>query len=273
MHPTWSDTVIELGALRAVPVRVYGREALCSALSGRAAALVLHLHGGAFQGGSLESGSTIAMLFVDAGAVVVAADYPCGRDHPFPEALEMAYAVLLHLDRTRAARAGRGSRLFVAGEEAGGNLAAALAMLARDRQGPPLAGQILLSPMLDPRMATCSIRDAAAGPVGCKWADGWRAYLGSPEKASHPYAAPSSASRLAGLAPALVLTTDGDPMQDEGLAYARRLRDSGVVVQSQALQAGELWASGARAAITGFFITTAPRPKAAAKPQRIRSAT
>ena len=269
MRIAWSDELIAIDTLRQVPVRVYG-----GTLPRRAASLVLHLHGGAFQGGSLESGSATAMLLADAGAVVVSADYPCGRDHPFPEALEMAYSVLLHLDGAQAAWAGKCSRLFVAGEEAGGNLAAALAMLARDRRGPPLAGQILLSPMLDPRMATCSVRDAAAGPVGCKWADGWRAYLGSPETASHPYAAPSSASRLAGLAPALVLTTDGDPMQDESLAYARRLRDSGVVVQIQALQDGDLWTSSARAAVSAFFTATAPRPKAgAAKLQRIRSAT
>ena len=101
--------------------------------------------------------------------------------HPFPAARwRRAFQALdwLHAQPRRTGSS-RKSGLFVAGEEAGGNLAAALALMARDQQAPPLAGQILLSPMLDPCMATCSIRQAEAGPVGCKWADGWHQYLGS----------------------------------------------------------------------------------------------
>jgi acetyl esterase/lipase len=133
------------------------------------------------------------------------------------------------------------SGIFVAGEEAGGNLAAALALMARDQHAPPLAGQILLSPMLDACMATCSIRQAEAGPVGCKWADGWHQYLGSADKAAHPYAAPLGSSRLAGVAPALVLTAQDDPMRDESLSYARRLRESGVAVQEHILAGPTGW--------------------------------
>lgn len=280
MRSSCTDGVIEAGPLRRIPVRVYGQAA-----PRRAAPLVLHLHGGAFQAGSLDTGCTVAALLADAGAVVLSADYPCGRDHPFPEALELVFSALEHLGDTRATWAGKASKLFVAGEEAGGNLAAALAMMARDRQGPRLAGQILLSPMLDPRMATCSVRDAEAGPVGCRWADGWRDYLGSPDKASHPYAAPWSASRLAGLPPALVLTAPGDPMQDESLGYAGCLRDNGVLVQCHTLQAcnGLLGDAGgadagcmteARAAVAAFFRVTAPGPEAAAAPSRFsRSAS
>ena len=285
----WNDVVVELEAGQRVPVRVRGQIPGRVPLR-RAAPLVLHLHGGAFQDTACTgTGHLVASLLARAGAVVVSADYPCGKGHPFPEALELVFALLQQLDRTRAAWAGRACGLFVAGEEAGGNLAAALAMMARDRQGPKLAGQILLSPMLDPRMATCSARDAEAGPVGCRWADGWHSYLGSPEKASHPYAAPSGASRLAGLAPALVLTATGDPMQDESLSYARRLQDSGVAVQCHTLQAGAGWPdalSGAQAgtpatdpcwadalsrAAADFFMTTLPRSKPARGPDRVRS--
>ena len=106
---------------------------------------------------------------------------------------------------------------------------------------PPLAGQILLSPMLDPRMATCSMRQAEAGPVGCKWADGWHEYLGTPDKAAHPYAAPMVSSRLAGLAPALILTAEDDLLRDESLNYARRLRASGVIVDEHVLPAPTGW--------------------------------
>ncbi|MFN3673945.1 MAG: alpha/beta hydrolase fold domain-containing protein, partial [Bosea sp. (in: a-proteobacteria)] len=117
----------------------------------------------------------------------------------------------------------------VAGEEAGGNIAAALALMARDRLGPALAGQILLSPMLDPCLGTCSLREADAGPVGCHWADGWADYLGSPDKAAHPYAAPVNASRLAGLPPALLISAQDDPLRDEAATYAARLLEAGVV--------------------------------------------
>ena len=152
---------------------------------------------------------------------------------------------------------------------AGGNLAAALAMMARDRLGPPLAGQILLSPMLDAGLATCSIRDADAGPVGCKWADGWATYLGVPDKAAHPYAAPACGTRLHGLPPALVLTTPDDAMRDEALDYARRLRDAGVALHVRALAAHNWpdalagpahpdWARAVRTNFAEFFAAVTP---------------
>ncbi|MDP9095921.1 MAG: alpha/beta hydrolase, partial [Pseudomonadota bacterium] len=152
----------------------------------RPAPIVLHLAGGTFMGVARQR--PIATLLAEAGAVVVSANYPTGVAHPFPEALEALYGLLGHLHERRAAFASKRSPLFVAGEEAGGNLAAALTLMARDRLGPPIAGQILLSPMLDADMSSCSFRDAEAGSVGCKWADGWTVYLGGAEKAAHPYA-------------------------------------------------------------------------------------
>ncbi len=198
--------------------------------------VVLHLHGGAFAG-SLETGRVVTAVLVEAGATVFALDYPCGTAHPFPEPLEAAYQALRWIGTWRSRR----HRLFVAGEESGGNLAAALALVARDRRGPALAGQILLSPMLDPQLATCSIRDADAGIAGCKWATGWHNYLGTPDKACHPYAAPGSAQRLAGVAPALVLTGPGDPMHDEAELYASKLRESAVPTKHQIVRAGDAW--------------------------------
>ena len=203
--------------------------------------LVLHLHGGAFGAGRGECDDCVAQLLVETGAVVVSLDYPSGPATPFPIALEAAFAVLLDLARDRARFAKRLSPLFVAGVEAGGNLAAALAMLSRDRQGPKLAGQILVSPMLDSGMATGSIRAAHAGLVGCKWADGWRDYLGAPQTASHPYANPAASLRLSGLVPALVLTAEDDPMRDESLSYAARLGTSGVCVTTRLLPAPTRW--------------------------------
>src|SRR5204863_8543292 len=133
---------------------------------------------------------------------------------------EAAHSALECLHKRRRAWAGAASRVFVAGEEAGGNLAAAASLMARDRAGPALAGQILFSPMLDVCVATASLRRAQAGPVGCRWADGWRQYLPRASDAMHPYATPGAAVRLSGLPPTLLVTAHDDPFRDETEAYA-----------------------------------------------------
>ncbi len=217
-------------------VRIYRADA-----ARRSAPIALHLHGGAFVGGSLECGSIISCLLAQAGATVVSAAYPLADAQPFPHGLDVAYGTLMWLYENRARFGAKKSPLFVAGEEAGGNLAAALAMMARDQRMPPLAGQILLSPMLDACLATQSLRAAEAGSVGCKWAEGWRTYLGTADKAAHPYAAPLGAARLGGIAPALIITSADDPMHDEALRYAARLRDAGVVATAHTLPGPTGW--------------------------------
>ncbi|MGI4955568.1 MAG: alpha/beta hydrolase fold domain-containing protein [Janthinobacterium lividum] len=240
-------------------------------LPARPAPLVLHMPGGTFL--QTPPHRPVARLLAEAGAVVVSADYPAGLDHPFPDAVEAMYALLRHLHDGRAYWAARRSSVFVAGEEAGGNLAAALTLMARDRLGPPIAGQILLSPMLDAGMATCSFRDAEAGPVGCKWADGWTVYLHGADKAAHPYAVPACGTRMNRLPPALVITTPDDPMRDECLAYAGRLKQAGVAISARALaapnwpdalaqpvcpQTGPEWAGAVRTAFADFFNAVTP---------------
>ncbi|MBA4789952.1 MAG: alpha/beta hydrolase [Rhizobiales bacterium] len=236
MTPAWTEERVETTVAGAMPVRVYG-----AGSAGRSAPVVLQLHGGAFTGGSLESGAEVAEMLALAGAVVVSADYPVGPAHPFPDPLKAVYEAMVWAHEAKPRLSGKTAKLYVAGAEAGGNLAAALAMMARDQQFPALSGQILISPMLDANLATCSLRMADAGPVGCKWADGWHAYLGSADKAGHPYAAPLSASRLAGLAPALVITADDDPLRDEALSYARRLREAGVAAREHVVPAPTGW--------------------------------
>lgn len=212
---------------------VVGRDKLAGRLYAPAAVpdeagLVVHLHGGTFDSGSLASGEAVATTLAEAGAIVISLPYPLAPANPFPQALEASYAALEKIARDKARWVGKTAPLYVAGEEAGGNLAAALAMMARDRHGPLLAGQILFSPMLDSCLGTYSFRNAEAGPVGCRWADGWHAYLGSPEKAAHPYAAPVNAVRLTGLAPALIVTAEDDLLRDESINYAHRLKAAGV---------------------------------------------
>lgn len=194
--------------------------------------LVLHLHGGAFTSGDVDSGECLAQLLADSGAIVVTIGYPLAPAHPFPQAVEAGHAALAWLHKERTRLAGAKAQLFVAGEEAGGNLAAAIALMARDRDGPPLAGVLLVAPMLDPCTATASQREAMGDCVACKFTEGWSRYLANPRDAVHPYAVPAHAQRLAGLPPTLVLAGEDDPMRDEAMAYAERLRKAAVPVRT-----------------------------------------
>ncbi len=238
------DIVIELAGRAPVAARTYGIRAGRVAAGTPARPLVLHFHGGNFACGDLDDGRCVARLLVEAGAAVVSMAYPLAPLHPFPDAIEVGYEALVWLYRQRAKFAGKGAQVYLAGEEAGGNLAASLALIARDRAHPPLAGQLLLSPMLDPCVGTASMREATSemrDVTDCKYFQGWKDYLKCPRDAEHPYAVPGAARRLADLAPTLVLTGQDDPMRDEALAYAKRLQDAGIPVRSQMLASARGW--------------------------------
>jgi acetyl esterase/lipase len=208
---------------------------------GQVLPLVLHFHGGNFTNGHPDDETSMAPLLAGAGAVVASFDYPLAPDHRFPVSVEAGYVALEWLSRQRTALAGKDAPLFVAGEEAGGNLAAAVAMVARDRLHPPLAGQVLVAPMLDPCTGSQSLRDKLGTQLACRWADGWQQYLRGPMDAEHPYAVPGRAQRLAGLPRALILTAADDAMRDEAIAFAQRLRDAGVSVTSPVLGTPSGW--------------------------------
>lgn len=234
--PAWQDRRVELPGLGATTLRLYGCGTRCTGLP-----LVLHFHAGAFTGGSLDEGAAVAGALAGAGAVVVSVDYPLAPARPFPAAIEAGYAALQWAHAQRKPLATARTPLYVAGEEAGGNIAAALAMVARDRGGPELAGAILFSPMLDMCVATASQRDALAGPVGCRWADGWRAYLARDDDAVHPYAVPGRSLRLAGLPRTLLISAADDPLRDETQSFAQRLRGSGVSAELHVLDNPTGW--------------------------------
>ena len=225
--PATPAEMLALPGHAAMPMRVHGRRR-----PGQALPLVLHLHGGAFTGGDLDSGECLAQLMSDAGAVVVSIAYPLAPAHPFPQAVEAGHAALQWMQRERFRLSGTRAPLFVAGEEAGGNIAAAVALMARDRAEPALAGLILVAPMLDPCTATPSQREAMGEHVECKWSQGWSQYLRRPLDAEHPYAVPARAQRLSGLPPALILAGEDDPMRDEAMAFAQRLRQAGIPVRT-----------------------------------------
>ncbi|CAM3928933.1 alpha/beta hydrolase fold domain-containing protein [Roseateles saccharophilus] len=207
-------------------------------LDGDARALLLWLHGGSFTDGSLASARARSELLAEAGADVVALDYPLAPAHPFPAGLSASFEALQALAAKPARLTGSArTALFVGGEEAGGNLAAALALMARDQHAPTLAGQLLVSPMLDPQLGSASMRKGECGGCECSYAKGWQAYLGDGIRADHPYATPVNASRLNGLAPALVLSLAGHPLNDESRRYAAALRQHGGCVRDLSLPA------------------------------------
>jgi acetyl esterase len=230
-----SDIAIAAAGHPGLRARVYKRKPPAGA------PLVLHFHGGAFTDGDLDSGACMARLFAEVDAVVVSLAYPLAPQHPFPQAVEAGYAALEWVYKQRAKLAGAGARVFLAGDEAGGNIAAAVALVARDRDHPPLGGQILVAPMLDPCVGTASLRASMECGTQCKWADGWQHYLRGPMDAEHPYAVPAQARRLTGLPPTLILTSEDDPMRDEALAYGKRLEGAGIPVSSGLLPPATGW--------------------------------
>ena len=160
--------------------------------------------------------------------MVVGVEYRLAPEHPYPAGLEDCYAGLRLLAGLPDVDP---DRVAVHGQSAGGGLAAAVALLARDRGGPALCFQSLDVPVLDDRLETTSMR--SAGPW-LMWspsqaATSWRLYLGG--AAADQYAAPSRAEDLAGLPPAYVVTCELDPLRDEGNEYAARLMTAGVPVE------------------------------------------
>ncbi|MCW3041218.1 MAG: putative flavoprotein involved in transport [Solirubrobacterales bacterium] len=193
--------------------------------------VVLYLHPGGWIGGSTNIvDSACRMLATDLGAVVVAAGYRLAPEHPFPAAIDDVTAALHWVADTVAEHGGDPARIAIAGESAGGNLAAAAALRARDEGGPALVAQALITPPMDPRAQTPSREQWAQAPILTVAAlDGmWAAYLGDPANADSPLAAPGRAASLEGLPPALVITVEADPSRDEAEAYGAALAAAGV---------------------------------------------
>jgi acetyl esterase/lipase len=189
---------------------------------------IVYMHGGGFVVGSLDSvDATAVRIALGAGVVVVSVDYRLAPEHPYPAALDDCYAALRWTVENAAELRIDPARLGVGGDSAGGNLAAALALLSRDRGGPALRFQFLNVPALDDRLQTPSAAMVGTPNIDrTSLATVWRHYLGS--ATADAYAAPSRADDLSGLPPAHVVVCEFDPLRDEGIAYAQRLVQSGV---------------------------------------------
>jgi acetyl esterase len=193
------------------------------------------IHGGGFMLGDVDGElEPAAELAIALSAVVVSVEYRLAPEHPFPAPAEDCYAGLLWLAGQSGTLGVDSSRVAIAGVSAGGGLAAAVTLMARDRGGPVLSLQVLDIPELDDRLCTASMTDFTDTPVWNrpKAVLSWQAYLGPGHQGeTSPYAAPARAADLRGLPPAYVVTCEFDPLRDEGIDSARRLMAAGVPVE------------------------------------------
>jgi acetyl esterase len=224
------DLSVPGGPAGDVPVRVVRPEGVAGLLPA-----VVYLHGNGWVfGGKHTHDRLIRELCAGSGAVIVFPSYDRSPEARYPAAVEQGYAVLNWL-AAHGSEAGIDSgRIAVAGDSAGGNIAAALTLTAKERCGLPLAAQLLFYPVTDARFDTPSYQQFAEGYYlrrdGMQWL--WNQYTRSDDERAQVTASPLRATleQLRGLPPALVITGEADVLRDEGEAYASRLRQAGVPV-------------------------------------------
>jgi acetyl esterase len=213
-----------------IPVRVYTPEG-----TGPFPVLV-YFHGGGWVIGSIDTiDAPCRSLANRSGCVVVSVEYRLAPEHKFPAGPEDCYAATRYVAQNAAEFNVDPQRLAIGGDSAGGNLAAAVALMARDRGGPPIAFQLLVYPVTNHSYDTASYQENADGYLltknGMVWF--WDHYLKDAEDGHNQIASPLRALSLEGLPPASVITCEFDPLRDEGEAYAARLRESGVQVEAK----------------------------------------
>jgi acetyl esterase len=238
-RPASTPTPPEIGTVRnvvaegvhaAIPLRVYRPAGVAETT---ALPAYVYFHGGGWVIGDLETHDVLCrQLTAASGASVVSVDYRLAPEHKFPAAADDAWAAT----RWIVAHAGElgldASRLAVGGDSAGGNLAAVVALMARDAGGPGIRLQVLIYPVTDVMRETRSYEDFAEGYMLTRDSMRWfiAHYLTSKDDAHDWRVSPLRAPSLAGLPPALIVTAGNDPLRDEGEMYAGRLRDAGVLV-------------------------------------------
>ncbi len=209
-----------------IPMRIY------TPREGSSLPILIWLHGGGWTFGNLNCFDALCTYLAhDAGCVVVSVDYRLAPRHKFPAAVDDSYAAALWIAQNAASINGDPARIAIGGGSAGGNLAAVVCLMARDRGGPHLIFQLLAYPSTNiATLDTESYRTFAKGYGLTQLHARWfcKQYLKHPEDGTNPYASPLLAFDLGNLPPAMVLTGEYDVLRDDGEAYAERLREAGV---------------------------------------------
>ncbi|MCR4471859.1 MULTISPECIES: alpha/beta hydrolase [unclassified Burkholderia] len=200
----------------------------------RSRGAIAYFHGGGFVIGNLDSHDQLCRdLCVGSGATLISVDYRLAPEHRFPAAIDdcldavrwiAQHAKMLSIDPTK---------IVVAGDSAGGNLATVTALQIRDKGGPDLRAQALIYPVTDyhtPANKSYIENQSGYSLTRAAMIRFWSEYLADAQEARHPYACPLRAPSLEGLPPALVVTAEFDPLRDEGEAYADRVCNAGVPV-------------------------------------------
>ena len=211
-----------------IPIRVYLPDAP------HPLPALVYFFGGGWMLGSLETADAVCRRLANAAAcAVVSVSYRQAPENPFPAGLEDCYAATCWVAEHGAEDGLDDDRLAVGGASSGGNLAAAVALLARERCGPRLLLQLLVYPPLDHRAETASMREWPEppffSPEDVAWC--WSHYLSDPAAGESPFASPLRARHLRRLPPALVITAELDPLREEGELYAARLREAAVATE------------------------------------------
>ncbi|HMK22027.1 MAG TPA: alpha/beta hydrolase [Terriglobales bacterium] len=197
--------------------------------------VLLFIHGGVWIVGNFQNHQRLLRdLVVGSGQVGVFVEYTPLPQAKYPTQLEECYAALKWVATHAGEFGADGTRIAIAGNSVGGNMSAALALMSKDRRGPKIAYQALLIPATDASVDTNSYHEFGTGRFLARafMQYGWDLYAPDAKTRNNPYVSPlrASSEELQGLPPALVITAENDPLRDEGEAYARKLKDAGVVV-------------------------------------------
>lgn len=198
--------------------------------------VIVYFHRGGWVFGNVKEADPVCRkLAKHLDSIIVSVDYRLAPENPFPKPLEDCYAATEWTAKNIATYGGDPKLLTVCGESAGGNLAAAVTLIARDNHGPEIARQLLICPVISSEMADEPYENCADRYFLTKDAMKffWSMYLQNPGEEKKPYASPDRATDFSKLPPAYIITAEHDPLHDEAVAYGDKLKRAGVKVVSK----------------------------------------
>lgn len=197
---------------------------------------MLYFHGGGFVFGYPEQNDELlCKLVLDSGYVIVSVYYRLAPENPFPAAIEDGYHALCWLTEHGTEIMVDPQKIIVGGASAGGALAIAMCLMARDRKGPHINFQLLSYPVTDHTLSTPSMKEFTDSPFWNRQnaIDSWKYYIGDNPTEVSPYASPACSKDFSALPPAFIMACELDPLRDEGIEYAQKLMQAGVSVELQ----------------------------------------